>query len=63
MYLDILAGLLLMALYLFGGAAIFDGPSTKYREVLMGWSAFNGLIVLCGLLAWAASWAFGRLYA
>ena len=62
MILDILAGLLLLALWIFGGAAIFDSERTEYKNVVLGWSVLNGLAVGATFLFFAAFWALERLY-
>ena len=62
MFLDILAGLMLLALWLFGGAAFFDSHRTQYKNVLLGWSVLNGFAVGLTLLFCAAFWALERLY-
>jgi hypothetical protein len=62
MILDTLAGLLLLALWLFGGAAFFDSHQTEYKFVLLGWTVLNGAIVLACFLFWAVFWALERLH-
>ena len=62
MALDILAGLLLLALWIFGGAAVFDSERTEYKNVVLGWSILNGFIVGVTILFFAAFWALERLY-
>jgi len=60
--LDILAGLILLALWIFGGAAFFDSHRTEYKNVLLGWSILNAFVVVATLLFFAAFWALGRLH-
>ena len=62
MILDVLAGLFLFALWLFGGAAFFDSHKTEYNDVLIGWSVLNGFVVSVCFLLWAALWSLERLY-
>lgn len=62
MFLDILAGLLLLSLWLLGGAAVFDSYITEYKNVLIGWSVLNGFVVFACFIFWAVFWALGRLY-
>ena len=62
MILDTLAGLLLLSLWLFGGAALFDSHRTEYKNVLMGWSVLNAFVIGATLLFCAAFWALERLY-
>jgi len=59
---DVLAGLLLLALWLFGGAAFFDSHRTEYKKVLLGWSVLNGIAAFACFLVLAAFWALERLY-
>ncbi len=62
MLLDATAGLLLLTLWLFGGAAFFHSHRTEYKNVLLGWSVLNGIAVFAAFLFWAAFWALARLY-
>lgn len=62
MILDILAGLILLIVWLFGGAAVFDSNQTEYKNVLLVWSLLNALVVGAALLFIAAFWALERLY-
>lgn len=61
MILDALAWAVLVAVYLFGGAALFFTDRARYRDVLLGWAALNAF-VLCVAAAFAACWwAIGRV--
>ena len=62
MVLDILACLLLLALWIFGGAAFFDSQRTEYKNVLLGWSVLNAFVVGATILFIMAFWSIGRLY-
>ena len=62
MILDVLAGLLILAFWLFVGAAFFDSHQTEYKYVLLGWSVLNGFVVGAVLLFYAVFWALARLY-
>jgi len=60
--LDILAGLMLLALWIFGGAVVFDSHRTEYKNVLLGWSVLNAFVAGAILLFIVAFWALERLY-
>jgi hypothetical protein len=62
MILDVLAGIVLLVLWLFGGALLFDSPHTKYQDVLLGWSTLNALVIGATLVCWALMWAIERLF-
>lgn len=61
--LDVIAWLMLLALWIFGGAAFFDSHRTEYKNVLLGWVVLNCFAVGATLLFIAAFWALDRLYA
>ncbi len=59
--LDIIAWLVLGALWIFGGAAFFDSHRTEYKNVLLGWAALNGLVIVVTLFSLLAFWALVRI--
>jgi len=61
MILDALAILILLSVWLLGGAAIFHSQGTKYTDVLLGWSVLNGFVVFACLLFYSAFWAIQRI--
>ena len=59
--LDIIAWLVLGALWIFGGAAFFDSDRTEYKHALAGWSILNAFVVFVAFLFYTAFWALGRV--
>ncbi len=62
MILDTLAIVILLAIWIFGGAAFFYNQHTTYRNVLIGWTVINGFIVLACFMFYAAFWAIDRIF-
>ncbi len=62
MILDALAIVILLTLWIFGGAAFFDNRHTRYKNVLIGWTVLNGFIVLACFMFYAAIWAMYRIF-
>jgi len=62
MILDSLAIFILLAAWIFGGAAFFDNRHTTYKNVLIGWTVLNGFVVLACFMFYAAIWAIQRLF-
>lgn len=61
--LDILAVLVLIVAWIFGGAAFFHSPRVKYKDVLLGWSLLNALAVGVTWSVFSVIWAIERLLA
>ena len=62
MILDALAGFLLVALWLLGGAAFFDSHRAEYKKVILVWSVLNSFVVFAVFLFLAAFWALERVF-
>jgi len=61
MILDVLAWVVLAAVYLFGGAAIFHTYRTRYGDVLLGWAILNAMCIGVAAALSACFWAIERV--
>ena len=59
--MDSIAVLILVALWIFGGAAAFDSHRTNYGNVLLGWSVINIFVVGATLMFSTVFWALERV--
>ncbi len=59
--LDVIAWIIIGALWIFGGAAFFDSNRTEYKHVLVGWTLLSALIIVITFLVIAVFWAMERI--